>query len=122
MKPLLLTALAGLLLTTAGIPAAQAGESSATASRVHSHCHQCQQPVYAFYRPVRYANAGPVFGWVPNYHARCCGVRTPAQVFNYGYGGRVTRYYAYPDIRSYNVYRNYPTTRAFSGFAVGRCR
>ena len=116
MKHLLLTALACLSLIAVATPTAQAGGSSSSSTRVHSSCGQCRQPVFAYSRPVRYISNRAVYGWVPEYHNRCG--RTPAQVFNYGFGGRVTRHYTYPDVRSYNVYRTYPTSRTVSGFRV----
>ncbi|MBL9155774.1 MAG: hypothetical protein JNK37_25080 [Verrucomicrobiales bacterium] len=118
MKHLLALTLAAAAALTFGTADVQAGT---TASRVHSSCGHCRQPVHAYYRPVRYVNSRAVYGWIPNYHGNC-GSRTPVQVYNYGYGNRVTRYYTYPDVRSYNVYRNYPTTRAISGFGFTRCR
>jgi len=107
MKHLLTLAIAAAALLTVGAKPAQAGgQYQSNPGTDHA--------VQGFHRPVRYLNHRADFGWVPDYNRRCG--RTPAQVFNYGFGGRITRHYTYPDVRSYNVYRTYPTSRAFSGF------
>ena len=121
MKTLLTLALATAAWFSMTTTPASAGESHSSTCKVHSHCSHCSKPVYSFYRPVRYVNAQAVYGWIPSYHSHC-GFRSPVQVYNYGYGDRVTRYYSYPDVRSYNVYRTYPTSRARSTFVVPRCR
>lgn len=116
MKTLLslAAATAATLFACAPQPA-QAGPSQAAHCKVHSTCGHCRQPVYTYYRPVRYVNHNPIYGWIPSHHS-LCGARTPVQVYNYGYGAPVTNYYTYPSVRSYNVYRSYPTSRGRYGF------
>jgi hypothetical protein len=118
MKHLLAPVLAlatAALISFGSAPTAQAGDSHC---RVHSNCGNCHKAVYSHYRPVRYVNSRAVYGWVPRYHSNCG--RTPVQVYNYGYGTPVTRYYTYPSVRCYNVYGRYPTSQAISGFGSWR--
>ncbi|MCB1091771.1 MAG: hypothetical protein KDL87_09585, partial [Verrucomicrobiae bacterium] len=65
MKTLLTLALATAAWFSMTTTPASAGESHSSTCKVHSHCSHCSQPVYSFYRPVRYVNAQAVYGWIP---------------------------------------------------------
>ncbi len=125
MKTLLAIAAATATLFAFGTPDAQAGDRC----RVHSTCHQCHQPVYSYYRPVRYISHTPVYGWVPALHSGCrsqshgavssgvtvrvyTGPRTTGY-HNYGYRSVPSHrsVYSTRSLRDYHVHRSFPTTR-----------
>lgn len=121
MKTLLALAAATFALTTVAQPQAQAGHPQASSCRVHSHCGQCRQPVYSYYRPVRYVNRVAVYAWVPSQHNQCrSGVTTSRyhrgpsvsiHSHNYGYS-RLRSYHTTPSLRStQSFYRHSPSIR-----------
>lgn len=110
MKTLLALAAAAIGLTTFGQNQAQAGHPHQSGCRVHSSCGHCRQPVYSYYRPVRYHNSTSVYAWVPSYHNQCRSTVT-------------TRYYRGPSIsiHSHNYgYNRFPSVRTSPSLNTSR--
>lgn len=113
MKTFLALAAAAIALTAIGT-SAQAGESHHRAAASGYHNQSAQQPS---------RSAASVHGHYHNHNHvglhnrafRGCGP-TPVQVYNYGYRSTWPMYY-HRQLRDYNVYRSYPTSRGrFYGF------
>jgi len=116
MKTLLALVAATVAIFTFGSASAQAGDSPSRGDhRYHSDCGNCKRPVYSYYRPVRYTNAGLVYGWMPYYHGRCRGV-SPNYIYHYGYGGFPSRYSPFRSMRDFDFFRTYPTSRGRFGY------
>ena len=114
MKTFFALATAAIAFTALGTSSAQAGESySRTTASSQSAHHPSRSAVYSgsahshnhYHNHVGFHNRA----------FRGCGP-TPVQVYNYGYRSTWPMYYN-RQLRDYNVYRSYPTSRGrFFGF------
>lgn len=115
MKTLLALASAALTLSFFGASEVQAGETHYRGATSSTHYQAARQPSRSAAFSHSLHNHSHNHVGFHNRAFRGCGP-TPVQVYNYGYRSTWPMYYN-RQLRDYNVYRSYPTSRGrFYGF------